>query len=123
MHFCNFLKKALENFRKFSGVRGGGAPGPPTSPNPKMFPPNKNPGYAMLQAILRSRKMIIYFCSCASPFNLGHITFTIWRANACEHALKQFLIISVYAILSILLSILLIKSEPRGFKPKILEEN
>ena len=40
MHFSNFHKKVFENFRKFSGVRGGGsAHGPPTRPTPKSVYP------------------------------------------------------------------------------------
>ena len=40
MHFCYFLKKFFENFRKFSGVGGrGSAPGPPKTPTPEWVPP------------------------------------------------------------------------------------
>ena len=45
---CYFLKKFCENFRKFSGVRGGAPPPDPLRGRPpKMFPPpNRNHGGA-----------------------------------------------------------------------------
>ena len=52
MHFCYFLKKFFEDFRKFSSVRGARPSDPLLGRPPKVFPQNRNPGRAAVLKVL-----------------------------------------------------------------------